>query len=361
MSDLYSNNLELTSQFRFCGNAFRIDTYRGCDFGCKYCFANNRNGSNFEGKINNQIGDITVIENWFKKINDGKNYDSINVELLRKKVPLHLGGMADPFQSREFEYEVTYKLLQLSKKYNYPMVISTKQCELPEKYFDFLDPKIHAFQISLIYFDCEKTAKLETNTPTPQQRINFIKLLKSKGFWVSVRIQPLVNLEQAEKILNECANYIDYCTIEHLKLPKMNDKVWKQILDCLDNEYKLNLRATPDKPEFEVNNFIKLKNVNYLKGKFKNVKFGCGDNDIHEYSDSLNCCGVDTMPESFNNWLKYNSMYLKMTNDKTQWYPQKNCASCLNSASRKNGFNFKNYVDDYHLSKYGTNEQMSLF
>ena len=36
----YHECMQLTSQFKFCPNAFRIDLYRGCDFGCKYCFAN---------------------------------------------------------------------------------------------------------------------------------------------------------------------------------------------------------------------------------------------------------------------------------------------------------------------------------
>ncbi|GAF88122.1 unnamed protein product, partial [marine sediment metagenome] len=84
---LYENQIQLTSQFRFCGNAFRIDTYRGCSFGCKYCFANNRMGRGFDGQVNYQIGRHEVIERLFRKINDGEHHQDINVELLRKKVP----------------------------------------------------------------------------------------------------------------------------------------------------------------------------------------------------------------------------------------------------------------------------------
>ena len=36
--------LTVGNQFKMCGNPFRIDTYRGCSFGCRYCFANSRNG-----------------------------------------------------------------------------------------------------------------------------------------------------------------------------------------------------------------------------------------------------------------------------------------------------------------------------
>ena len=41
------------NQFKFCGNPFRIDTYRNCDFGCKYCFANARQGK--FGETNKQL------------------------------------------------------------------------------------------------------------------------------------------------------------------------------------------------------------------------------------------------------------------------------------------------------------------
>jgi len=358
---LYENQIQLTSQFRFCGNAFRIDTYRGCSFGCKYCFANNRAGKNFEGKVHYQLGNNKIIRDYFYKIDDRKKYADINVELMRHYVPLHLGGMCDPFQHREWQYERTFYLLKLSKRFNYPIIISTKTAHLPDKYWDILDPKLHTFQISLISYDDVLINKLEANTPKPADRINFIKELKNKGFWVSLRLQPLVSLPQAKKLLNELAQHIDYCTIEHLKLPKFNDKVWEPVLNALDFDYKANMRSTKDKPEFELNTLIKFNNINELKHLYPSVKFGCGDNDLHEYSDSLNCCGVDTMPPAFNNWLKYNSMVIKMTGNRDNWYPKSNCSGSFNSASVVKGFNFKDYVDIYYIKHYDDDDQQKLF
>ena len=40
MTKEYHESMQITKAFRFCPNAFRIDMYRCCDFGCKYCFAN---------------------------------------------------------------------------------------------------------------------------------------------------------------------------------------------------------------------------------------------------------------------------------------------------------------------------------
>ena len=65
--DLYKNPICITQQFRFCGNPFRIDMYRGCDFGCQYCFANARQG-NFEVKW--QTADEKMVERAFHKAFD---------------------------------------------------------------------------------------------------------------------------------------------------------------------------------------------------------------------------------------------------------------------------------------------------
>ena len=36
------NGLNVSSKFAVCGLPIRVDTYKTCTFGCKYCFAENR-------------------------------------------------------------------------------------------------------------------------------------------------------------------------------------------------------------------------------------------------------------------------------------------------------------------------------
>ena len=64
MNDTYKYPLALTQQFRFCGNPFRLDFYRGCDFGCKYCFANVRGGGM---KHNFDYAPFEIVEKLFDK------------------------------------------------------------------------------------------------------------------------------------------------------------------------------------------------------------------------------------------------------------------------------------------------------
>lgn len=330
----------LTQQFRHCGNPFRIDTYKGCDFGCKYCFASSR-GGNYS--FNFKIADFAFIERMFHKAFDSdKPATNTTIEMLRHRVPLHLGGMADPFQTREWNYKITYKLLELSKKYDYPIIISTKTSHIPEEYFEVLDNRIHAFQISLMSMDEEYIRKFETRTPSPNERKTFVQSLKDKGFWVSIRIQPLVKLQHGIDVVNAMSEIVDYITVEHIKIGNDNANKKQMFIDMELNPSDFKSCGR----EYEFMTDIKRENILKLKAISK-CPIGCGDNDLHELSDSNNCCGVDTINENFNGWIKYNSMYINKTNDNTQWYPKCNCSGCFNSECQIKGYSFKDYVDDY--------------
>lgn len=340
MTTLYKYPMALTQQFKHCGNPFRIDTYKGCDFGCKYCFANCR-GGNLSKDF--QVADFSVIERTFyKAFEEHKETKNLNIEMLRHRVPLHLGGMSDPFQSREKEYKNTYKLLCLTKKYNYPMIISTKTDYIPNEYFEVLDNKIHAFQISLMSMDEEYIKKFEAKTPSPLQRKKNIEFLKSKGFWVGVRIQPLIKLKHAIDVVNELSGIVNFITVEHIKIGNDNSNKRQMFIDMDLNPCDFKSCGR----EYEVKTEIKKENILYLKSISK-CPIGCGDNDLHELSDSNNCCGIDTINSNFSEWIKFNSMYIKKTGDNTQWFPTCNCSSCINNEGRVSGWGFNDYVLDY--------------
>lgn len=351
----YTNFLKPSSQFVMCGNCFRMDTYKGCSFGCSYCFANNRGGGNFFSEF--QVSDIQYVKNLFEAAIDKGDCSTIKRECLNHYVPIHLGGLSDPFQPAEWNLGVSYEFLELTKKYNYPVNISTKTAHLPDKYWQVLDPKIHTFSISLMGLSDEYVRTWEANTPTPHERIEFIKLLKSKGFWVSIRIQPIIDIDEVLALIKATDSFVDYYTVEHLKLPLDNRKQLDKIVSKLKKAFPLVARGR----EYEFDARIKLANIEAIKRMTK-VKIGCGDNDMHTLSDSLNCCGIDTMPEAFNNWLKYNAMYIKMTGDRTQWRPQTNCNQCLNGACVIKGYSrVEHYVDKYYLEHYGDDNQLTLF
>lgn len=355
-TELYTNPILHTSQFRMCGNCFRADMYRSCDFGCSYCFANNRGG---QFSVTKQVAKISLIRKWFEQALIQNDTSNIKKEMLNHRVPLHLGGMSDPFQKMEFEHRATYEFLKLTKEYNYPVNISTKTAHLPEEYFDVLDPAIHTFSLSIMGYSDDYIRLFESNTPTAKERVEFARLLKTKGFWVGVRIQPTIVLDEVLQLVSATNDLVDYYTVEHLKLPVDNKAMFELIRSKLPYGVCGNLVAKGR--EYEFDGATKIRNIEAIK-ELANPPVGCGDNDLHELSESLNCCGIDTMPDAFKNWMKYNTMYIRMTGDRSGWTPKNDCNACFNSACVKQGFtNMKQYVDDYYIELYGSPNQLSLF
>jgi len=261
-----------------------------------------------------------------------------------------VGGLSDPFQPIEFQMELNYQLIQLSNKYNYPLIFSTKTSKLPQKYWDILNPKLHAFQISLLGYDKEFVKKYEDNTASPNERIEFLKQLRNKGFWCSIRIQPMINLEQAIKLCDAIDGIASYVTVEHLKI-NTDNPVMKELFKDEIHKYK----RTSIMRNLELDKLTKIKNINEIKKHLPNTKVGVGDNDLHFLSQSRCCCGVDTINENFDNYLKYNLTYFstekqgkEIKNDDSIWIPKCNCANCVNGDIRiKNTQSFKDYVDAY--------------
>lgn len=347
----YSNPLLPTSQFVMCGNCFRADMYKGCAFGCDYCFANNRGGT-----INRrfQVANVDLIRKWFKQAIEDGDVSNIKKECLNHRVPIHLGGMSDPFQKLEEKYRASYRFLEISKYYKYPVNISTKTAHLDDSYWEILDPNIHTFSLSILGYTDEYVRTWESATPLATERIAFAKELKERGFWVSIRIQPIIVMDEVEKLIKASENYVDYYTVEHLKLPVDNAAACKRLLEKMKG---VDTRLVASGREYEFDVMTKRKNIEYIKS-LTNVKIGCGDNDLHALSDSLNCCGIDTMPKAFSNWMKYNSMYIKMTGDRSQWSPQSNCNECLNGDCMIKGFTkMSQYVDKSYMAQYGNPNQ----
>lgn len=329
MSDEYKNFLKLTQQFRFCPNAFRIDMYKGCDFGCTYCFAN---GSNFKtGKGDFKVASVKRLKNYFKRAfeSDAEAKD-LNIELLRKRVPLHCGGMSDPFQTREWTMKLTYELIKLSNQYNYPICFSTKTDHLPEEYFEILNPKLHAFQISIIGWSDEFVKEWERNTPSAQSRLKFMQELRERGFWCSLRLQPLIDFDEAELLITNVGTIPSYITIEHVRIMTPQFELFKK---CI-GKYGENLMPKPGARIFEISTAYKKENFEKLKAiaNASGVLVGAGDNDLHYLSQSRCCCGIDTINENFLGYLKYNITYMTTGewSDEELYIPKSDCKHCMN-------------------------------
>lgn len=344
----YGNPIGMTQQFRFCGNPLRVDMYKDCGFQCNYCFAKTIVGRSMT--IN--CADIDQVKRLFERaFESNEETNNVVIELLRRRTPLHCGGLSDPFQPFEFHKKLTYQLIELSNKYKVPITFSTKQCYLPEEYWKILDPKLHAFQVSLIGIDADWLRQYEPNTPTPQERLAFMKELHERGFWIGMRIQPLIDIEQAERLAVVAQEFVDYITIEHLKVATNNTYQMELFNVSMKHPDYYHPKASR---HFVVKKHIKEANIKRIMEKVSKCKIGVGDNDLHHLSQSRCCCGIDTIGGAFDNYLKYNLTYFATSNDMTAeekdklYSPKGNCSGCFNEHCVIKGISLaKDYVDKY--------------
>lgn len=346
MEKFYQGMLGVSSNFVGCGNCFRLDSYKGCSFGCKYCFANNRSG----GYVHDfRVGSVDRLRTRMRKAIDLGDRGNLVNDMIGSRVPLHLGGMSDPFQSCEFGYGVTLGYLGVSREYGYPINISTKFGGfLDRSYWDVLDPMIHTFSISLCGVSDGFIRQWEQRTPLFCDRVRFIKELKDRGFWVGLRIQPIIDMDEVLRLVDYVSSnrLVDFITLEHIKIMQMNGKMCKELMPLLGGRDMFELIDN----EYRIPTAVKCRNIERIKGH-TDIPIGVGDDDLHHMSDSLNCCGMDLMPNSFKNWSKCNSMYIDKTDDRNFWSSRCDCNRCFNPKRQKVGcVTMMDYVD-YEYSR----------
>ena len=91
------------SQIILCNLPVRFDTYRGCSHGCRYCFAQKKNDISHIERDESVDGLRSFIE--------GKRGNE--TEWCDWNIPIHWGGMSDPFQPVEKQIRASYECLKL--------------------------------------------------------------------------------------------------------------------------------------------------------------------------------------------------------------------------------------------------------
>lgn len=301
------NPLNVSSKFAICGLPIRVDTYKNCSFNCSYCFANYRKIMEFDKTL--QIGNIKQIERLLHKIFDLKKINKENFleVLISQKITWHCGGMSDPFQPAEAKYGITKQLIDLSNKYEIPILFSTKSDTI---YNCDINPKLHTFQLSITNIYNRKD--IEPNVPSIESRYDFYKKLKSQGFKVGIRIQPflpgITDLKLIE-MFKDAENF----TIEGIKIVPQNKEHKDNILKTLNlkKENFTQMGLLNLKPE------IRLKLYKPFIEHFKknNISYSIADNDLHYIGTNKCCCGDKLVSKStnFNN----TAMIKKYGNDYT--------------------------------------------
>lgn len=289
------NPLNVSSKFAICGLPIRIDSYKTCSFGCKYCFAENREIMKYDKKI--QIGNIKQVEKKLYKIFDKKDIDNTNFldVLISQGITWHWGGMSDPFQPCEKTFQITKKIVDITNKYKIHILFSTKS---DTTYDVDIKPDLHSFQLSVS--NVENLKQIEVNVPSIENRYKFYRDLKDKGFKVGIRIQPFIPNISTLKIV-EMFKDADQFTLEGIKIVPQN----KECKNFILNELNLKKEDFTQMGLLNLKSNIKLKMYKPFIEYFEknNIPYSIADNDLHYLGDNKCCCGDRLVKKStdFNN------------------------------------------------------------
>jgi len=227
--------------------------------------------------------------------------------------------MSDPFQPAEMRYRVSLQLLTLFARNQYPVVCSTKGVILGKP--DYLARAKEcnlAVQISLITLDERLRKRLEPYSPSVNKRLQLIELLASNGIWVAVRLQPMIIDTAIERDAPKLIRRVAECGAQHLIVegykPSVTNKAALRAvgeatgLDIIQQyrEYgAIKYRHELELPAWRKYQYlVPLRDACHAVG----ITYGAADNQLHEESDTITCCGIDNLP-GFRNFWRYQSTF----------------------------------------------------
>lgn len=314
------NPLNVSSKFAICGLPIRIDSYKTCSFGCKYCFAENRKIMEYDKHI--QIGNVRQVKQKLHRIFDERTVDATKLldVLIADGITWHCGGMSDPFQPCEQKYHITKQIVDIANEYNVSILFSTKSNCL---YGADVKPDLHTFQLSVSNVDDRRD--IEPNVPSIAERYRFFCDLKNAGFRVGIRIQPFIPNVSTLKIV-EMFKDADQFTIEGVKIVPQNKECKDFILEHLGlNRCDFTQMGLLNlKPEIRLQLYKPF--IDYFKQN--DIPYSIADNDLRWIGNNKCCCGDRLVKKSTNFNTTRMIMDYGIEYDKKQLDEELGCSGC---------------------------------
>jgi len=166
-----------------------INPYRGCEFGCRYCYARYthefmemRDGLDFEQKIYVKQHAAGLLRHDLRRVKPGE--------------AIALGTATDPYQPAERHYAVTRGILEeFARQHGFELGIVTKS-NLVSRDLELLQQVAGANKLSvhitITTLNTDLARILEPRAPRPDLRLDAVRALSRAGLRVGVSCSPVV-------------------------------------------------------------------------------------------------------------------------------------------------------------------------
>lgn len=304
----------VTSQFLVCPVPYHMDTYRGCPYGCLFCFARDittfarRNSEHKE--FSYLVGqDTKSFKRWVDRTL-AKEYDYKKAEevAFKERVPVKIGATADPFPYAEKTNRITYEILKILHEIDYPVQMSTKNPEVLAEYAqDFINPN-WTVSVSVTTMDEKFNKIVEPYAITPERKMKAIKKLTDMGIKVMIRVHPfiypriLTDLDDIIKSAKEagCWAFMTEGMKLRVSMPKNEQELFKTLGEAIGiSDLRQFYKDEKNKcgSDYELSEEHKKEVLDYCVkiAKKYDVKFFSGDNYMYKVGDGFECCGTSVL------------------------------------------------------------------
>lgn len=256
------------SQAILCNLPVRFDTYVGCSHGCRYCFVQKKTDIS-----KTKRGDgVEALKSF---IEGKRNYET---RFCDWDIPIHWGGMSDPFQPCEREERNSYDCLKLFAETQYPFVVSTKgRLAADPEYLDLLAKCNCVVQISMV---CSRYDPLEQGCPTYEERLAMAVAIAPRVKRLIIRIQPYMPevFQDVMKNVPRIANAGAYgIVVEGMKFSKAKKGM-----------VRIGGDSCYPKDALE-RDFYQIRQEAHRNG----LRFYSGENRLRAMGDDMCCCGIE--------------------------------------------------------------------
>lgn len=303
------------TQCYLCDLPIRFDTYKGCSHGCKYCFTQKKidistveTGEGPQALINFISGQRAADTNW-------ADWD----------IPLHWGGMSDPFQPIEKVARNSYECLKILRDTQYPFVVSTKGALVAdEEYLELIAECNCVVQISAV---CDSYNEMEAGCPSYDERLKMARKVADTGKRVIIRVQPLMHEVALE--VRDCLPRVAESGAHGIIIEGMKHSKSAPGLVRIAGDYAIDYETIRS-------DFLMLRE----KGHELGLKVYAGENRIRELGDDLTCCGIDGLDGFRANTFNINHFIHGDFTQPTEGQKRAGTADCFGSLNQTTAYHY---------------------